>query len=51
MDKMTGKDKMSSLSAVLGIVLGVLATVLTFNIVNKHNKLSRWTRTMSILWT
>ena len=40
MDKMTGKDKMSSLSAVLGIVLGVLATVLTFNIVNKHNKLN-----------
>ena len=31
---------MSSLSAVLGIVLGVLATVLTFNIVNKHNKLN-----------
>ena len=40
MDKMTGKDKMSSLSAVLGIVLGVLATVLMFNIVNKHNKLN-----------
>ena len=31
---------MSSLSAVLGIVLGVLATVLMFNIVNKHNKLN-----------
>ena len=37
---MTIKDKTGSLAALLGVVLGVLATCTVFSIVNRHSKLS-----------